>query len=973
MARALANNRALQDLNLRYNRITWLPVLQLAACLRLHEIKRLNFSGNPGLRFPPNAGDSDALLRFLRDLRDTGIGRPVSVAAAVVGHGAAGKTTLCQRVLLPEDEGNVGPPLPRHLHEWSSAHVQHWARGQGLGEGVVQALEAAEVRGEDMCSADQPFKPSTDKLEKVLEDGGFAGALGPVRSRFRALCRELEAARCEQRDPYLSTRGVCQSVRPLDGDGLELRVLDFAGQLEFYASHGLLLSNVRAVYVVVVRLTDRVSGRARPVGEVTASARHWLEFLGHMVGVGSRLPVLLVCSRADALPSPVRPEVTDALGALARKVGEDRRRLSVHGPMVVDYRDASSALAVRGRVDELAAAEAADTPVPAPFAAAEAALLAKAGDSNDVSQLLLRPERALEIVRQARPMLAGSAGLAERCLQHLHAMGAVHRSRSRVVVQPMVWFAPVLGQLVADTEANQSGLLEELELLDDSSPPEGRPLSWLHPRTRPRRVSVPGFVGVEALRACWRLLGCGGPADVDGVLELLVGVEQCVIVRGRDVASGWRELGEEAKASPADDDEVVGAWFPLLLPQVDESAESVDAFWSAAVSDDEEVVGRRVSADKEGGWLPASLFPSLVVRVLRRWPGARRWMSRRHLRLEMAGDGADKVQLLEVMGRATGGVDTRIDVLGRGPDGYERAVRPVFEDDLVLGVLDDVHGFTGRLLALCNVCLRQRPLSSSGRAVCGVALKIEQKRYADPRTVKLATTPWPSDLCCVSGPTMSEDEVMMGLPRAVRQLHGPHLDLTRDLRTDAVLRALPPPSAESKAPDVRKRVFVSHTWCDTHELAKACAAQLAEKGIPTFLDEKTDAIRPGHALSDGLKHGLYGCDLLVLFISPKVNDSKWCKLEVLTALKRKIVLLPVWYNMDPGDTPAVLKRTSGVNAGRHPHKYRGDEETAGERKAHEALLEDVVRRVTAALGVDDVIAAASATRTRRWWGRWCCA
>jgi Leucine-rich repeat (LRR) protein len=96
---------------------------------------------------------------------------------------------------------------------------------------------------------------------------------------------------------YSSTRGVSMLTWSLpsetsdtDSPALTARLWDFAGQLEYYATHSLLLGGTAVVYVVVVSLAERI----RPDGGVNAAAPSpmsvrdqllfWLKFLRSLTG-----------------------------------------------------------------------------------------------------------------------------------------------------------------------------------------------------------------------------------------------------------------------------------------------------------------------------------------------------------------------------------------------------------------------------------------------------------------------------------------------------------------------------------------------------------------------------------------------------------------------------------------------------------------------------------------------------------------
>ena len=74
-----------------------------------------------------------------------------------------------------------------------------------------------------------------------------------------------------------------------DGGVVKLRVelVDFAGQVEYYIGHQIFMSDIQCLYVVMAEY-----------GKAEEGMSGWLSFLKSMVSSGSRIPVMLVCSKA---------------------------------------------------------------------------------------------------------------------------------------------------------------------------------------------------------------------------------------------------------------------------------------------------------------------------------------------------------------------------------------------------------------------------------------------------------------------------------------------------------------------------------------------------------------------------------------------------------------------------------------------------------------------------------------------------
>jgi len=75
-----------------------------------------------------------------------------------------------------------------------------------------------------------------------------------------------------------------------DGAGvvkLRVELVDFAGQVEYYIGHQIFLSDIQCLYVVMAEY-----------GKAEEGMLPWLSFLKSMVSSGSRVPAMLVCSKA---------------------------------------------------------------------------------------------------------------------------------------------------------------------------------------------------------------------------------------------------------------------------------------------------------------------------------------------------------------------------------------------------------------------------------------------------------------------------------------------------------------------------------------------------------------------------------------------------------------------------------------------------------------------------------------------------
>ena len=78
-------------------------------------------------------------------------------------------------------------------------------------------------------------------------------------------------------------------------------ILDFAGQIEYYVTHQLFLSDVYCMYVVVSSLYQRQSDGSMKLKSNICSGRirFWLSFLSSLFDRNTQVPVSIVLSHGD--------------------------------------------------------------------------------------------------------------------------------------------------------------------------------------------------------------------------------------------------------------------------------------------------------------------------------------------------------------------------------------------------------------------------------------------------------------------------------------------------------------------------------------------------------------------------------------------------------------------------------------------------------------------------------------------------
>ena len=77
------------------------------------------------------------------------------------------------------------------------------------------------------------------------------------------------------------------------------------------------------------------------------------------------------------------------------------------------------------------------------------------------------------------------------------------------------------------------------------------------------------------------------------------------------------------------------------------------------------------------------------------------------------------------------------------------------------------------------------------------------------------------------------------------------------------------------------KFFITHSWQDI-DFAKQLCNDLRAHGLDGFFDAYS--IQPGDDIAGRIAHGLENCDVYVPLLSPAAVASKWCELEINTAI-----------------------------------------------------------------------------------------
>ena len=235
---------------------------------------------------------------------------------------------------------------------------------------------------------------------------------------------------------------------------IRVELVDFAGQVEYYIGHQLFLSDVQCLYVIMAEYKTREQG-----------LQSWLPFLKSMFSSGTRIPVMLVCSKVPTAAGVVLSDGASALmsdycppcGPFETKVNGSAAdaRLVLYDLKVDGERDKRTG---PKRMKELIVARLAEicqsTRVPLLY-----------NKAMDGVQSLLNGEKivprslVLERIKKQHLDLQSNDELVGRTLRHMRGCGMISysdRADSKwIVLEPLSWLPRLLALFVRSSDAKQ--------------------------------------------------------------------------------------------------------------------------------------------------------------------------------------------------------------------------------------------------------------------------------------------------------------------------------------------------------------------------------------------------------------------------------------------------------------------------------------------------------------------------------------
>eukprot|EP01018_Ginkgo_biloba_P005499 Gb_37795 [translate_table: standard] len=118
-------------------------------------------------------------------------------------------------------------------------------------------------------------------------------------------------------------------------------------------------------------------------------------------------------------------------------------------------------------------------------------------------------------------------------------------------------------------------------------------------------------------------------------------------------------------------------------------------------------------------------------------------------------------------------------------------------------------------------------------------------------------------------------------------------------------------------------VFLSFRGPDVRTtLVNRLYHSLTAAGIHTFLD--SEKLEKGQDIGTSLEDAIYHSDILIPIFSPRYAESAWCLKELCLMCSSKNKIIPLFYNVEPGDVRHPDKGVYAVAFHKHQDRYSPD-------------------------------------------------
>lgn len=196
------------------------------------------------------------------------------------------------------------------MPEWTPDEVRAYLLQRSVPATTTRKVHDAAISGNMLTTL------TAEERKQLLQELGLSMLeIARVASEIALLLK----------NGYNSTAGALQSEMILEGktpssDGkrpdLRVRVVDFAGQMEYYVTHQLFMSDLHSLYVLLSSAVEP-GGEPKNAASIARGWSYWLGFLAGKFGAGSRTPAMLALTQLDRAWLPPNPDVKPLLAEFA--------------------------------------------------------------------------------------------------------------------------------------------------------------------------------------------------------------------------------------------------------------------------------------------------------------------------------------------------------------------------------------------------------------------------------------------------------------------------------------------------------------------------------------------------------------------------------------------------------------------------------------------------------------------------------
>ena len=464
------------------------------------------------------------------------------------------------------------------VHTWDTSKIVEWVNRLGVHwtNDAVDLVINEHVTGQNLSELIQ-----SDTASRAVPSSRLTHI---CRSKYKTIDAQAfsRAIFALLEKGYLSTVGAVKIDGQIEFQDKRVSMVDFAGQVEFMASHQLLLSSMHTICMII----QPAPSFGRPDISHSGSWDYWARFL---VSLGDRRAgsLLLAVSHLDNLDGISMATARGLVNDEFNEVKLANRSISMASPLELDYHNlVQTALTVRNALRCAFEAVAASWWIPRSYEKLSAIVQDEAKRCSESHELpILTKQRFLTVVdgycldhpldSELLSNLKSDANLFNRAIEYLEATGEIMSAGEQLLIDPIGWFSSFLGHFIKD-DLNVSSIQIDTSVL--------------------QRGTICLQDIVDALSHNFE----SSQGQIHTMMDLLCDLEMCVRLNNR---------GTEMPATRF--------LFPCLLPDLESlqdlrSQGVLDSVFMSSVS---AIRGQRFK--EITGFLPPGLFAGLLARMYR--------------------------------------------------------------------------------------------------------------------------------------------------------------------------------------------------------------------------------------------------------------------------------------------------------------------------------------------------------------------